>query len=89
MKRFISLTKKKESQPYHGSTNHTEDKADNAGRRLRNKDRPDRPVWTVRRRGDGSSSANSPTTFNVAPSLSPPGESLKCEGYTELKKVLD
>ncbi|KAI5074417.1 hypothetical protein GOP47_0010378 [Adiantum capillus-veneris] len=51
----------------------TEDRNDASrqdGRRLRNKDRPDRPVWTVRQRGD---SAESPKNLTVGPSLSPPG----------------
>lgn len=40
------------------------------GRRVRNKDRPDRPVWTVRQRGDVMESSKS---FAGGPSLSPPG----------------
>ena len=72
-------TTENESQQHHGTATYMEDRADTSGRRLRNKDRPDRPVWTVRRRGDVSSSADSPISFNGTPSLSPPGESLKVE----------
>lgn len=51
----------------------TEDKSEASrqdGRRVRNKDRPDRPVWTIRQRGDVT---ESPKAFAVGPSLSPPG----------------
>ncbi|KAH7432265.1 hypothetical protein KP509_07G016200 [Ceratopteris richardii] len=51
------------------------------GRRLRNKDRPDRPVWTVRQRGDP---AESPKNASVAPSLSPPGSQRLGRGPRDL-----
>lgn len=47
------------------------------GRRLRNKDRPDRPVWTVRQRGDATESSKN---FTVGPSLSPPGNQRQGRG---------
>jgi hypothetical protein len=63
------------SEKQQGLTSHNNERGDKQdARRLRNKDRPDRPVWTVRRRGEAS---GSPASLTAGPSLSPPGKSLK------------
>ena len=65
------------SEQHYAPTSNTDERGDTPkqdARRLRNKDRPDRPVWTVRRRGETS---GSPPSFNTGASLSLPGKSLK------------
>ncbi|MCO5593934.1 hypothetical protein L7F22_047953 [Adiantum nelumboides] len=66
-----------------------EDKSDASrqdARRLRNKDRPDRPVWTVRQRGDAT---ESPKNLTVGPSLSPPGSQRQGRGHFDGSTVPD
>lgn len=53
------------------------------GRRVRNKDKPDRPVWTVRRRADTSTGSEPTVSLAAGLSSSPPGEIVMLVGSHE------